>query len=623
MAGPLPTPTFDWDCPDKAQAFKEFKQLSQMWFNVKGIKKEDQYNYMIIWSGRDGLRVFNTWNLTEEQVKDPQNIWSRLESHIQPTENFRVHRLEFQRYRQLNNEAIDDFVVRCKSKVAKCLFRDEDIQEERIIEVLISGVQYPEVQKMLLAKGKMTLKEALDIARTHEASTAHMSQLRGLENNANVHTAQKSRTCPNCGTIHPKGKCPAYSSTCHNCGKKGRWKKMCRSKSSSRGKNYDRRGPSKQKSQFHQKGWNKRKGTHGNKAVHPLEMTSDDEHLTSEFNSLKLETLTFNRDLLFDSLTADVRDEVFATLAVDIPNRRGDHTLKVKVDTGAQGNILPTRIFKQIHPEWTDGDDTARKPLISRSSTRLLAYNGAEIPQHGTVILSCRYKNGQWHKTTFFVVDTTGTALLGLPSSREMELVTLNCAVQASTQAPVRNTKDLQTRYPDRFEGIGKFPGEFHIDLKDDAQPVIHSPRRLPIHLKEELQGELNRMEELGVIRKVTEPTDWVSSIALSRKSNGKLRVCLDPKDLNRACRRTHHKTPTLEEITFKMSGAKVFSKLDARHGYWSIVLDNESSLLTTFNSPLGRYCFKRLPFGLNVSQDIFQAKMDVILEGCRCHRNR
>ena len=165
---------------------------------------------------------------------------------------------------------------------------------------------------------------------------------------------------------------------------------------------YDRRGPSnqgsqsQQKSQSHQKGWNKKKGT-SKKAVHPLEMTSDDEDAASEFNALKLETLTFHRDLTFDSLTADVRDEVFATLAVDIPNRRGDHTLKVKVDTGAQGNILPTRIFKQIQPKWADGDDTPHEPLISRSSTRLLAYNGAEIPQHGTVNLSCKYKNGKWH----------------------------------------------------------------------------------------------------------------------------------------------------------------------------------------------------------------------------------
>ena len=71
---------------------------------------------------------------------------------------------------------------------------------------------------------------------------------------------------------------------------------------------------------------------------------------------------------------------------------------------------------------------------------------------------------------------------------------------------------------------------------------------------------------------------------------------------------------PTIEEISHKLAGAKVFSKLDARHGYWGIHLDEESSKLCTFQSPAGKYRFMRLPFGLSVSQDVFQARMDDIL---------
>ncbi|CAM1298425.1 Uncharacterised protein r2_g801 [Pycnogonum litorale] len=123
-------------------------------------------------------------------------------------------------------------------------------------------------------------------------------------------------------------------------------------------------------------------------------------------------------------------------------------------------------------------------------------------------------------------------------------------------------------------------------------------------------------MEEMGVIRKVSEPTDWVSSLAYSRKANGKLRICLDPSHLNKVLKRPHHKIPTLEEINHKFNGARYFSKLDAKSGYWSIQLHEESQLLTTFQTPIGRFCFTRLPFGLSVSQDIFQAKMDEVLDG-------
>lgn len=108
-----------------------------------------------------------------------------------------------------------------------------------------------------------------------------------------------------------------------------------------------------------------------------------------------------------------------------------------------------------------------------------------------------------------------------------MKLVILNCGLRQKAHVPNTSVKkDLQQRFPDRFKGIGRFPGEFHVTLNDDIQPVVHSARKLPIHLKDELIEELDRMQDLGVIKRVTdlEQTDWISYLAVSRKSNGKLR---------------------------------------------------------------------------------------------------
>jgi hypothetical protein len=91
----------------------------------------------------------------------------------------------------------------------------------------------------------------------------------------------------------------------------------------------------------------------------------------------------------------------------------------------------------------------------------------------------------------------------------------------------------------------------------------------------------------------------------------------LDPHDLNNAIRREHYRTPTTEELTHEFAHSQFFSSLDVASAYWSITLDDESSMLTTFNSPFGRYRFLRLPFGLICSQDIFQKRMDQILEQC------
>ena len=103
----------------------------------------------------------------------------------------------------------------------------------------------------------------------------------------------------------------------------------------------------------------------------------------------------------------------------------------------------------------------------------------------------------------------------------------------------------------------------------------------------------------------------WVNSLVCIAKSTGKLRLCLDPNNLNCAIKRPHYFTPTLEDILPKLNGAKCFSILDARSGYWNIKLTKESSQLRTFNSPFGRYRFLRLPFGLVCAQDIFQRKVD------------
>ncbi|CAB4010198.1 Hypothetical predicted protein [Paramuricea clavata] len=93
-------------------------------------------------------------------------------------------------------------------------------------------------------------------------------------------------------------------------------------------------------------------------------------------------------------------------------------------------------------------------------------------------------------------------------------------------------------------------------------------------------------------------------------KPNGKLRICLDPKHLNKAIKREHFQLPTIEDITTRMANARWFSKLDANPGYWQIPLDEESQLLTTFNTPFGRYCYTCTPFGITSAQEVFQKRM-------------
>ena len=100
------------------------------------------------------------------------------------------------------------------------------------------------------------------------------------------------------------------------------------------------------------------------------------------------------------------------------------------------------------------------------------------------------------------------------------------------------------------------------------------------------------------------------------KKTNGQIRVCLDPKDLNKVLRRSHHPTPTVEDILPELTRAKVFSTVDTKNGFWHVELDDDSSRLTTFNSPFGRFFWSRLPFGLCSAPEEFQRRLNHALDG-------
>ena len=125
--------------------------------------------------------------------------------------------------------------------------------------------------------------------------------------------------------------------------------------------------------------------------------------------------------------------------------------------------------------------------------------------------------------------------------------------------------------------------------------------------LHERLQETLDNLVQQDILAPVTEPTPRVNSMVVVPKKDGKLRICLDPKDLNRAIQREHYPLPTIEEIATRLHGAKLFTVLDVRHGFWHVPLDEPSLLLTTFNTPFGHYRWKRMPFGISSAPEIFQ----------------
>ncbi|KAI2648690.1 Transposon Ty3-G Gag-Pol polyprotein [Labeo rohita] len=153
------------------------------------------------------------------------------------------------------------------------------------------------------------------------------------------------------------------------------------------------------------------------------------------------------------------------------------------------------------------------------------------------------------------------------------------------------------------------------IELRQDAKPYsLTSPRRVPFPLLPKVEEELRRMLKSGIIEQVTEATDWCAPMVPVKKKNGKVRICVDLKKLNEAVKRERFILPTLEDILPQLSGPRIFSTLDASSGFWQIPLDASCRKLTTFITPVGRFCFRRLPFGITSAPEIFQREMSALL---------
>ena len=99
-------------------------------------------------------------------------------------------------------------------------------------------------------------------------------------------------------------------------------------------------------------------------------------------------------------------------------------------------------------------------------------------------------------------------------------------------------------------------------------------------------------------------------------KPNGKLRVCLDPKPLNKALKRNHYPLPTVDDLLPELSRAQVFSVVDIKNGFWHVPLDDESSKLTTFATPWGRFRWLRMPSGISPTPEEFQRRLNEAIEG-------
>ena len=245
----------------------------------------------------------------------------------------------------------------------------------------------------------------------------------------------------------------------------------------------------------------------------------------------------------------------------------------------------------------------------------------------------CNGSMGKSKTCKFFVVEDKCNPIIGLNDSIALQLLSVNAPFTDKWTGNVHSKRfnsrcdEMETeeigqqkgqlthdyilkKYAKLFKGIGRFqctPAK--IQLKSNAVAVQKPARRIPVALKDEFQKEMNTMVKDGILTKLdkNQATEWLNSFVVVRKPSGKLRICLDPTDLNPHIIRPVCNSNTLDDVVHKLRKAKYYAVSDAIKSFFHVPLDDKSKLLTAMLTPLGVFIHNVLAMGLSNVNDIFE----------------
>jgi hypothetical protein len=549
---------------------ENWKIFKQKWGNYAIItnlaaqSREYQVALLLHTVGEEALKVYNGFEFTTPETQRTLNeILTQFDGFAVGEVNETYERYLFNKRDQKESEGFECFHASIRSLARTCNYCNNcfpSIIRDRIV----LGIRDCSTQQALLKERNLTLANCVDLCKAAENASTQYKTLHPETVNkvaAPKHKATRSfkkthqpqeKICKFCGLSHVFVKSECPA-----------WGKTC--------------SLCKQKNHFAKKCPNTKESHTSYKEVHRVAEDDSSESDDEEWiNSVK---------------SSDQYKEIRCQMSI------GEHNVVFQVDTGASVNILPARFAPSVTP-------TVKK---------LKMWNGNDFTPLGTCRTTVRNpKLGKKYSVEFTVVKEDLTPLLGLRAAEQKKLISINeDLVERISSVSVAD------KYADLFDGgLGTFQGMSHLNVDDTVKPVVMPARRVPLAIRPQLKTELQRLTEMGVITPVDEPTPWVSQLVIAEKKSGELRVCLDPRELNKALQREHYTLPILDDTLHELSQSRVFSKADLSHGYWHVPLDTESSMLTTFQTCFGRYRWLRLPFGTSVSSEIFQKRLLDALDG-------
>ena len=491
----------------------------------------------------------------------------------------------FRQAKQMSGETTDRFHTRLRKLAKTCEFTDVD---REIKTQIIQGCLSQRLRRRALRE-TISLTQLLDYGRSLETSEV---QAPGIEKKLQSETAtgyvnkteseQLRNTkirpkCYRCNGNYPHiSACPAMGKTCNICHKQNHFAAVCRSK--------QRRNPQRKDGKSTRQNYKTRQ----QQSVNKIETASRDDTSSSE-----------DEYVFTTAVEKNPKSGGYPTTTITI----GKENIDFVIDTGATVNLIEEPDYLRL-----------KGVVLKKTSTKIFPYDGqvplkilgkfeTVIDTHEKVICA-----------EFYVVRKNakaGGSLICYKTAQELGLIKVVSQVQ-NTDSPVN-------KYQDVFSGVGKMKNyqvKLHIDKT--VKPVAQAHRRIPFHVRKQVELKLKEMEDNDIIEQVEGPTPWVSPTVVVPKPHNpdEIRICVDMRQPNKAIGRERHISPTVDDIISELGQAKVFSKLDLNQGYHQSELMPESRYITTFSTHVGLRRHKRLNFSVNSAAEIFQEAIKSVIEG-------
>lgn len=442
--------------------------------------EEPQVNMLIYCMGDEADDILRSFTFTaDESVKSYTTVKEKFDKHFIPKRNVIYERALFNSHRQEPGEPVDSFITTLHTLSENCDYKD--LREEMIRDRIVVGINNATLSEKLQLDSKLTLADAILQVRQSETVKLQQPTLRGTSKDIPVGAVQANRQ--------------AKQST------RVKQSRPTKEKPDTRVKHNRQAKPDNSKCQ-----WCGKSPSHDRQRCPARELTCHRCKKSGHYevvcrSSAKISSIDQEQDAFLGTVTVKKKQHWSITLKVN------SKPTEFHIDTGAEVTIISEQVWKDLG-----------KPLLQPADRNLRCPDTHSLAVKGMLTVDLK-SNSQQAKTPIYVVKGLAKSLLGQPAIEQLQRIQRIGVVNTQTLIPHKE-------FPKLFTGLGKLEGDYSIQLKKGAKPyALSTPRRVAVPLLNPVKEELQRMERLGVISKIQEPTDWCSGMVVVPKSNGKVRT--------------------------------------------------------------------------------------------------